>query len=457
MKHLISTLLFTLASTVAALAQYNNPCLKVTSPSGSNNLWERQAHYTLGSPMKIGKSYTLTVKIKASTPTEVSFWPLDEDSKNRNEWDQSSDVQFLEPVHVTDDWGEYTWKFTAEFKNTAFNFSFGKLFGEILFDDVVLIEDAVGVNMIVNGDFSERHFTGWKTLHYYNQSLSIVDGDNPMATHKALEIPAEYELAEQGDPNFWIFICYGQSNMEGAADIEEIDRQNVPERFQMMATVDYADGSRERGLWYTAEPPICRYGTGLSPVDYFGRTLCENLPDSIRIGVINVAVGGAKIELYFDEVKDDYINSQPDWFKNICKQYDNDPFMRLVEMGRLAEQSGTIKGFLLHQGESNNSQKDWGAKVMELHKRFCYFLGIRPEETPLLVGETLSKEMGGDCWLHNVDAIPRLPLLMPNAYIISSKGLKGNGKDPWHFSSEGYREFGKRYAEKYLELIKATK
>ena len=38
-------------------------------------------------------------------------------------------------------------------------------------------------------------------------------------------------------------------------------------------------------------PPLCRPNTGLTPVDYFGRTLTEALPDSIRIGVIPVAMG----------------------------------------------------------------------------------------------------------------------------------------------------------------------
>ena len=46
--------------------------------------------------------------------------------------------------------------------------------------------------------------------------------------------------------------------------------------------------------------------------------------------------------------------------------------------------------------------------------------------------------------------IAKLPEVLPNSYIISSKGL--TGKDIFHFSSEGYRLLGERYAEKLLEL-----
>lgn len=411
-------------------------------------------HYKMNASMKPGQNYTIKIKIKATAPTSVSIWPIDMASPNKNEWNNSNDVQFLDVHHVTEDWKVYTWHFTAEFKHTDFDISFGHLAGEILFDDVMVFEDAVGVNLVTNGDFGERHFNGWSTLEYLNVKLSIADGDNPMAAQKVVSTPDFYDLAEQGDPNFWIFLCFGQSNMEGNAAIEETDRQNVPERFQVMSAVDFKDHSRERGIWYTAIPPLCRENTGLTPADYFGRTLCEQLPDSIRIGIINVSVGGTKIELYFNELKDDYIMSQPEWFRNACAQYDNDPFMNLVELGRLAEQSGTIKGILLHQGESNNGQKDWAEKVKELHKRLCYYLGLRAAEIPLLAGEMLYQDQGGACWLHNRESMPLIPEVMPNGYVVSAEGVKGNGQDHWHFSAEGYREIGKRYAETYLDIIK---
>src|SRR3954465_11755474 len=99
------------------------------------------------------------------------------------------------------------------------------------------------------------------------------------------------------DKKFYIFLCFGQSNMEGNAKIEAQDT-TVDSRFRVLEAVDCPKLSREKGKWYTAVPPLCRCGTGLTPPDYFGRTLIANLPKDVRVGVINVAVGGWKIKLF---------------------------------------------------------------------------------------------------------------------------------------------------------------
>ena len=40
------------------------------------------------------------------------------------------------------------------------------------------------------------------------------------------------------DPHFYIFLCFGQSNMEAGARPEEQDKSPVDKRFQMLAAVD---------------------------------------------------------------------------------------------------------------------------------------------------------------------------------------------------------------------------
>ena len=97
------------------------------------------------------------------------------------------------------------------------------------------------------------------------------------------------------DKNFHIYLCLGQSNMEGNAPIEECDRLGISPRQLMMSAVDCPELGREKGKWYTAVPPLARCNTGLTPADYFGRTLVANLPEDVRVGVINVAIGGCKI------------------------------------------------------------------------------------------------------------------------------------------------------------------
>src|SRR5690349_1096439 len=104
------------------------------------------------------------------------------------------------------------------------------------------------------------------------------------------------------DKKFYIFLAFGQSNMEGAAKAEAQD-SIVDHRFQVLEAVNCISPAKQKGKWYDAVPPLCRCRTGLSPADYFGRTLLANLPADIRVGVINVSIGGCKIEL-FD--KDNY-------------------------------------------------------------------------------------------------------------------------------------------------------
>lgn len=117
-----------------------------------------------------------------------------------------------------------------------------------------------------------------------------------------------------------------------------------------------------KGQWYKAIPPLVRCHTGLTPADYFGRTLVERLPDNIKVGVINVAVGGCRIELFDEENCEEHIASQPEWLKNTAKAYGNNPYRRLKELAVEAQKAGVIKGILLHQGESNTGDKEWPQK-----------------------------------------------------------------------------------------------
>ena len=83
------------------------------------------------------------------------------------------------------------------------------------------------------------------------------------------------------DPNFYIFLCFGQSNMEGAARPEAEDLKSPGPRFLLMPAVDDAQRGRTMGKWCEAAAPLCRPNTGLTPADWFGRTLIETLPDNM--------------------------------------------------------------------------------------------------------------------------------------------------------------------------------
>jgi hypothetical protein len=254
------------------------------------------------------------------------------------------------------------------------------------------------------------------------------------------------------DPNFYIYICFGQSNMEGNAAPEDQDKVGVDPRFQMMACVDFQNPARKKGNWYPAIPPLVRQGTGLGMADYFGRTMVENLPENCRVGVIDVAIGGTSIDGFFTEKVGDYLKGQADWFLNYYAAYDNDPYGRIIEMAKKAQEVGVIKGILLHQGETDNGQEEWPQKVKEVYKRMLRDLGLKASDVHIFVGETEYEDMGGGCSWHN-HVVAKIPEVIPTGHVVSAEGIPGNGVDPWHFSAAGYRTFGKRYAEKVLDVM----
>lgn len=253
------------------------------------------------------------------------------------------------------------------------------------------------------------------------------------------------------DGNFHIYLCFGQSNMEGNAKIEAQDTCDVSNRFQVMAAVDCPEMGRKKGEWYTAVPPLTRCNTGLTPADYFGRILVANLPSKIKVGVINVAVGGCKIELFDKDNYKEYIVAQPDWMKNTAQEYDFNPYGRLVELAKLAQGQGVIKGILLHQGESNTGDKEWPLKVRSIYQNLLKDLDLKTEDVPLLVGETVHADQKGICSSMN-PIIDTLPQVIPTAHIISSSGCPA-AQDNLHFTAEGYRILGGRYAWKMLDLL----
>lgn len=267
------------------------------------------------------------------------------------------------------------------------------------------------------------------------------------------------------DPNFQIYLCFGQSNMEGFASLDgtyngiEDKDKTVDERFQVLNVVSgsWNGVQREVGHWYTAVPPLCRSNTGLCPADYFGRTMVEELsktnPD-IKVGVIVVAIGGAGIKAFHKTKYNEYYTGTDDWQRSLMDIYDGYPYGTLVDMARIAQKQGVIKGILMHQGESDAYQDYWEDTVSEIYNDLISDLGLKVEEVPLLVGEMCREKNGVN--LNNPDGpIQNLKNYISNCYVISSENCPGyeDPTDDWHFSSEGYRELGRHYALTMLDIL----
>ncbi|MDE6554275.1 MAG: sialate O-acetylesterase [Muribaculaceae bacterium] len=270
----------------------------------------------------------------------------------------------------------------------------------------------------------------------------------------AAAIASTISMLAAPDPNFHIYLCLGQSNMEGNAQIEPLDRQNVPERFQMMACVDFNNPKRTQGEWYVAAPPLVREYTGLTPMDYFGRTMVDNLPEDVRVGVVAVAIGGCKIEHLDKNFDSKTLAGEADWFKNFMASYDNAPYDRLVQCAKKAQNDGVIKGILLHQGESNTGDPQWWNKVHKVYDDLLSDLGLEANSIPLFAGEVVTSEQGGVCGSMNA-IISNVPKDFPMAHAVSAANLPQKG-DGLHFTAHGYRVLGCRYATEMLATMGIT-
>ena len=255
------------------------------------------------------------------------------------------------------------------------------------------------------------------------------------------------------DPNFHIYLCFGQSNMEGNAQWEEVDNE-VDSRFQMLATTNFDTPKRTMGNWYTANCPIVSPMGKLGPTDYFGRTMVAAMPTNVKIGVVTVAMGGSPIEMFDKDKYEQKLKDNPtEWWAQLSKNYyGSNPYGRLIEMAKKAQESGVIKGILLHQGCSNCGNPEWPNMVKKIYNDMLTDLNLNAEDVPLFVGETEYENMGGGCSSHNT-VVAKIPSVIPTGHVVSAEGIPGNGTDAWHFSAAGYRTLGKRYAFEALKVM----
>ena len=256
------------------------------------------------------------------------------------------------------------------------------------------------------------------------------------------------------DPNFHIYLAFGQSNMEGQGNIENQDK-TVDERFQILWSADNGSCSgKTKGQWSTATPPLAHCNNAkLGPTDYFGRTMVEKTDSKIRVGVVVVAVAGCSIQLFDKNNYQNYVNSvktSQSWMTGYINQYGGNPYGRLVETAKKAQEAGVIKGIIFHQGETDAGNGNWPSAVKKVYDNIIKDLGLG-SDIPFLAGEVLRSGVSSGA----NNNIAKLPQQSKNFYVVSSEGFNqalGDGQNV-HFTSQEYRDFGKRYAEKMIEVL----
>jgi hypothetical protein len=253
------------------------------------------------------------------------------------------------------------------------------------------------------------------------------------------------------DPNFHIYLCFGQSNMEGMGPIEAQDKAtNV--RVKVLADQTCSNLNRVYGQWYTAVPPLNRCWNALGPADYFGKTMADGEPSKVTIGLVPAAYSGCDIAFFQKSAPLGKASTKGGGAADIPSQFTGG-YAWLLDLAKKAQKVGVIKGIIFHQGETNSGDPTWKNKVKEIVTDLRTDLGIG--NVPFLAGELLYAQYGGCCSSHNVE-VNKLPGLLPNAYVISASGLNGLSGSNAHFSSASYRTLGARYAQKMLAVEVVT-
>ncbi len=165
------------------------------------NLWDRQAVYTLPKALEKGAKYTLTMKVRTSADcAELAFWPIWNASDHKNQWGGSDDVQYLAAYHIeAGDWKTLTWNFTANFTLDTFQFVFGKYGGTLDIDDMVLVKEGTSENLIANADFSACNIQGWST-NWNGPSYFL---DNEAYASTGIEKPAVAIMMKSTDKAYY--------------------------------------------------------------------------------------------------------------------------------------------------------------------------------------------------------------------------------------------------------------
>ena len=200
--------------------------------------------------------------------------------------------------------------------------------------------------------------------------------------------------------------------------------------------------------WYTAFPPLHDCDDGIGNGDNFAKTMLDSVREDISIGLIPCAFSGQSTNIF----KKGNQTNIADWLNyDLFKMSPVSIYDWMVERCKIAQESGIIKGILLHQGETDSNAGWWVGTTKEIFNNLKSDLSL-DDEIPILVGELL-QDAGACCAAHN-QSVHQLASEYDHCEYVSSEGLKMLPGDSWraHFDCEGHKVFGKRYAEKLLEM-----
>jgi len=217
--------------------------------------------------------------------------------------------------------------------------------------------------------------------------------------------------------NLHVYLLIGQSNMAGRAPFTKEEAGPV-DRCYLLNGEDQ---------WEPAKNPLNRYSTirkslgmqKMNPGYAFAKTMLES-DKGVSIGLVVNAKGGTSIKLWAKGSK---------FYKEALRRT------------RIACKTGTLRGILWHQGESDAKDDQYLEKLKALIGNLRSDLGA--PNLPFVAGEVNNVQVIND-------QIGKLPEAVPYTGFASSEGLKC--MDRWHFDAGSMRLLGQRYAEEMLKI-----
>lgn len=231
-------------------------------------------------------------------------------------------------------------------------------------------------------------------------------------------------------PERWIFLMAGQSNMAGRAVIESQDTITNP-RILTINSIGETILAKEPLHFY--EPNLAGLDCGLN----FGKVLISHLPENITVLILPTAVGGSSIK--------QWINNEN---HRDVKLLDN-----FIEKVNIGNDSGTIKGIIWHQGErdaNNNGIENYPENLIQLFSKFREI--VNKPNLPILIGELGAFSNDNQNWQRINDIINSYSEIDNNCSVISTSDLQDKG-DKIHFNSEAQRTMGERFAYEILKYL----
>lgn len=269
--------------------------------------------------------------------------------------------------------------------------------------------------------------------------------------------------------NFYLYIVFGQSNAEGY-EAQPLAEDKIPND-NLKNIIAYDNFSNEDGTgtnssvlgqWESVSEPNCRksafYPTTFGWVKAFGEEMLTKNPGK-KFGFIHVAVASAGIRLFDKDQCEAFMagtltSPAPNtWAQKKARYaYAGNPYQRIIDMAKIAQQYGTIKGILMHQGEEDGWKSYWPGEVKKVYTDMLTDLSLNTQDVPLIFGEPTAYT--GD--IANMEAL----VTEGNAaYIPTSHKVEATditGYNTLHFTHDGYVELGKRYAAIATQLLQPT-